>query len=389
MGEGLTGDLLLAAGVIAVLTLFVCGRYLPLPTAVFVSGVKALIPLIYFAYFYDGTWHFLDDQTYFLQGREMLARGYSPLTALSDPEAVTHLMVLVNGPHILYVWWNILAQFLFGPHYFSAVFLNVFLTVLCGAVFYKVILRLEFPASYARAFLVFFLLQWDILAWSSLINLKDILIMLLTALALLSFMRFVLERSPLPLLYLTLTLVSLFFIRYYVIGILAGTVLVWWLLKKDFARQLLLAPLLLLALYLFLPPAWMTQASSHGLGKEIFFQFIRFIGTPLPWSVAEATSFLTVLAVIHWVFLAPMILAGIKLWQEYPMGRLLLLYVLIGACFYALFSELVGPRQRVQFVPVLAWAQFHFLWMLSQRKLLTLLSTRRLKLEYRATALPT
>ena len=52
---------------------------------------------------------------------------------------------------------------------------NTSATVFCG-----ILHRLGFSRGYIRGCLVFFLFHWELLVWSSLLNLKDTLVMTLT-----------------------------------------------------------------------------------------------------------------------------------------------------------------------------------------------------------------
>src|SRR5581483_1368055 len=119
------------------------------------------------------------------------------------------LLLVINlseGYHVLYTWWNLLAQHLFGQHYYSSVFLNVLSTFVSGFVFVRILRLLNFPTAYQRGALIFFLLHWDVLVWSSFVNLKDILVMTLTVGASYFLLVAWMQRSVAHLLGLTATL---------------------------------------------------------------------------------------------------------------------------------------------------------------------------------------
>src|SRR5439155_4300349 len=157
-------------------------RIIGLPTALLAAGLKVSVPLTYFAWSYDGSWNILDDLSYLEWGMHVLDYGFDPLTVFFYPEGRLALFNVSGGPHIIYPWWNMLAIWLFGEHYFSPVLLNVGLTFLAGYFLDRIVHLIGFEKSYRQAFFLFFLFHWDIIAWSSFLNLKDTLVMTLTVL---------------------------------------------------------------------------------------------------------------------------------------------------------------------------------------------------------------
>src|SRR5579862_7388177 len=116
MAEGLTPNLIFAASCVFVFGVILTARKLPLPAAFAITTVKLAIPLVYFSY-YAGTWVFLDDLKYQTEGAGMLEMGYTPISAITTADGLIRLGAFAGGEHILYGWWNLLAEWLFGEYY--------------------------------------------------------------------------------------------------------------------------------------------------------------------------------------------------------------------------------------------------------------------------------
>src|SRR5262249_18312817 len=142
------------------------------------------IALIYFADFYDGRWDFLDDFIYAQQGADLIAAGYNPISALVTAHGRERMFTRSTGVHILYPWSHLRAEYGFGQSYRAAVFLNVLLTFVVGSATARMLEDFGFSRRYVRGFLILFLLHIEVLLWSSIVNLKDILILALAAPAL-------------------------------------------------------------------------------------------------------------------------------------------------------------------------------------------------------------
>ncbi len=198
MADGLTPNLLWLACIIGLLSAWIAWRDLPLSWSIGLGALRIAVPLVYFAWYYDGDWNLLDDLTYFSHADTVLDKGYNPLTVLLDPSGVDLLTSLNGGHHILYSWWNVLAAWLFGSNYYAPVFMNVLASFATGWLLVRTLRKLGLGDSYCKWLLVFFLIHWDTVAWSSFENVKDVLVEFLTAAGLYfaaSFFRSTLRRS--------------------------------------------------------------------------------------------------------------------------------------------------------------------------------------------------
>lgn len=361
MTQGLTTDLLIAALAVGVFGFVLIVRQLSAVIALPVSVIKAAIPLIYFAMFFDGSWTFIDDVTYQSHG-EALRLDYSPLSALLQEEGRAKLIELSDGRHFLYAWWNLFAQSIFGDNYYAAVFLNVLLTFFTGAVLFRLLGDMGFSRSYQRGALVFFLLHWDVLVWSSLVNLKDVLVMALIVPTIYFLIRLRIRFGLIPLLGAVAGLFVLTWIRYYIPFFLISSFVVWILLEGRFRWKYLSAALAGVA-FLVLLLDW--SALEYVQPEQIVLGLMRAPLTPQPWSIEEEYSFLLLPSILHWLLFLPMVIGAIALWGRAAGARFVLVFVVLMMLFYALVPELQGPRHRVQLTFAIVWMQFHFLWLVT------------------------
>lgn len=364
MAEGLTPELLLAAAWTAAACGLVAWRDLPAAWAASLAVARVGLVVGYFAWFYDGLWTTYDDVTYFTQGGDLLSQEYSPLGILLEPGGIERLMNVAESRHFLYTWVNLLAQYAFGPHYFSMVLVNVWLTFAGGYCFARLLAALGFSERYTRYALAFALVQWDVLVWSSFLNVKDPLVQALTMAALACLAEVFCRRRYAALLPLALLYPLFSSVRFYVPLLLGLATAAWSLLEWPDRRKWLLAPALALAVYLLVP--WNSDLWERIDGELISLGAARFLLTPAPWQVQDAYGFLFWPSLAHWAMFLPMLAGAWLLWRESPPARLAWIYLAALVALYAAADELQGPRHRAQLAFLFAWAQFHVVWRLRQ-----------------------
>jgi hypothetical protein len=360
MGYGLTNHLLGFCGGIFVACLFIAWRRLPLWSAVTIAFVRVFIPLLYFAWYYDGTWTFVDGVEYIDHGETLLDQGFSPLSILSrESRDTVHSMA--GSEHILYDWWNLTTMWFFGVYYYVPVLINVLITFCSAHLLAQLLEELHFPASYQRTLQAFYLLHWDIIAWSSVLNLKDIVVQLMTIGFFLCSVRAVRRRSLQDALVCMMLIAGFQYLRFYVPFIIGASAATWMFLEwRDFRKYPLLAGGLVVGIWLL--PARGYQLLESFSPFEICYGIGRFVLTPQPWDVEAEKSFLFLPATLHWLMILPATAGGLMLWLESRVTRVILVYTAILIVLYALAEEIQGPRQRLQLSFVFAWAQMHFLW---------------------------
>lgn len=335
--------------------------------ALLVSILKVFLPFIYFSFFYNNNWNFLDDVSYYLHGTTMLELGYNPISALVDPDGLEMLRGLSLGNHILYAWWNLLGQYLFGRHYFSSVFLNVALTAGIGYFLARIARLCGFSREYSTKLLLFFLVQWELTPWSSMINLKDILVMFLTTMSFFAILKISEDIKVQYLILLSMPIYCFYWIRFYAPFMILLSTLIWFVVFTKGKKKYILLLLVIIFGEIVLSSI---QGSLEEHGENLSFSLINLIVgpfrmlslTPQPWSIQPEYTFLLVPSILNWIFFLPTLIGGWNLWHQSKKSGILLIYLIISLGFYANFPGEDGPRQRVQLMFIIAWMQFDFLY---------------------------
>jgi hypothetical protein len=367
-----TPELFRAAGWVFLFGLLVASRDLPLRWALLVAGIKVAIPLAYFSYDNFGAIHLSDALEYYYSTLMLFRRGIDASFFFGNPENLLIVGKLLGSQLFAYPLWNILAFSAFGPYYFSPVLFNVGLTFVAGWFFVRVLKEVGLPRDYRTAALAFFLLHGEVVAWSSVLNLKDTMAMTVT-LAVLHQLLLLKGFNPARLLLVAGLLSLLFLVRFYAPAFVLGAVLLHRLVggtgrtghggAARLSTVLALAGGLAYLLIRYHDTILRLAGSIQPLAVP--YDFVRFATTPLPWNLLEDYTFLMIPAALHLILLVPAVLAIPGLWRRFPDARFLFLYLMLVVSFYSVFTDWQGPRQRFQAVSVIAWLQFHALWMLA------------------------
>lgn len=364
----LGGNLYATAALVGALSFLAVRGCLRARFALLLVAIRVAIPLVYFLHYYNQSWNLGDDLVYAEAGRHFLSLGYSPLSILHNAGAMGTLRDMVNGP-VGYGWYNVLAQYLFGWKYSSAVFLNVAVSFCAARLLFELALLAGFSRRYAAALLAFFALQWDVVAWTSFLDVKDILVMTFSLAALYCFARLYLEPRMPPALGLLASLYGIYSLRFYDVALLAIVAAAWLALRERGTRSTVILALVTLLGLLILPGLVLGGSVGAALSQyapalwagditALLGGALHFILNPAPWQVGPEYSFLIVPSALHWIFLVPASLAAVKLWRRSAIASLPILYLAVIVLFYAAISGENGMRFRFQTVFALSWCQF-------------------------------
>ena len=362
MLEGFTTDLVLVAFCRWGRSALIAGRDMPLPLSLFLATVRVGVPLVYFAWYFDATWNVGDDLVYAAHGRELMDCGYNPFTVLWHEDGRAYLQSLSQGHHVLYGWWNLTAMSLFGEHYYSPVFSNIVVSFVGGSLLARTVRQLGFSAGYCLGLQVFWLLHWDAIAWSSLLNIKDVLVQTLTIAILFCLVGIIVERKTRYLVGFLAVAQLFWWIRFYVPVIVLTAAMIWMLTQWNDSRKYLFIPLGAVAYYFAAP--LIGGARDYWQFESLFYGAIRFSLTPIPWNVEAVYEYLVIPMSLHWLSFIPALVGAGYLWSESKHARLFFIYLACLVGIYAITEDLLGPRQRFQVAFLFAWAQFHFAWKL-------------------------
>ena len=348
----------LVAGIVCAIVLHRIAQW---RTAMLIAAGKVTLPLVFFSWYYTGAWTIIDDTTYYREGRVLLAAGYNPLTIFLDKKGFAALLVVSNGYQFLYGWFNMLMQDLVAQTYWAPVFGNVVLTCIGAVLLATIAGECGASRAYARALGVYFAVQAELVAWSSFLNVKDILVLTLTMALLLGLLRLSRRFTWGALALVVLAGFVLFWIRFYV-PLVAGFAFVASRLRpRTLLRGGVLVGLVGVAGLLLVLRSTLAGL-SHMVdlhSADLAYGWLRTLLSPLPWSLQPEYGFLQVPAVLHFALFPIMVLGAYSLWRTAPSTRLLFIYAMLVLLAVSAHPELQGPRHRIQILFILAWAEFH------------------------------
>ena len=329
--------------------------------AFILSPLKALIPLVYFANFYDGSWNLLDDLTYFKKGDALLGTGYNPFLIFFTSDGRNVLFATVGDRTVIYPWWNMLAIYVFGPFYSSPIFLNVATTFVSAAVLFKMARLSGCSEKYSKWLCIFCLIQWDILAWSSFVDVKDTLVMMLTLLTLYCAILVVRSRKIGHAVLLACIASTFWWIRFYIPVLMLISFAIWIVFAVKGLKKL---PWIVFAasVFYFVLPEGAFELLQEYYNQDLILGPLKMALTPQPWSIDPVYSFLLIPSILHWILFVPAVFAGAVMFRKNRVFRFAAIYFLVLIVFYGVIPQLYGSRERQQVAWVLVWAQFHFLW---------------------------
>lgn len=361
--------------VIFLITAIVSFYFLKSPfVAIGAAFLKSGIFFVYFCFYFDGTFTFLDDWTYFNKGRDLLARD---IGVLNLPGNWDYVLMIGGGDHFLYYLYNAYAFRLFGEYYFSPVACNVLITVLI-AYFGSGLAKREFGISTLQSkwFYIFVLFHPDILAWSNVMNGKDVLVLFLHVVLLISVSLLYRGRIGASLLIFFPTVFMLFFLRFYVPLLFAASLLISALVYKKHITTYfgygISGGLLILVIW-WIGFAGIEDAFSR-LREDMtnpLYGFVRMLVTPVPFNTEINYAFLNFPSLFHWLSLPLACFGIVRLFRVKSIFcRFFCIYFLSFMVLYAIYGELQGPRHRVQLD--YAFAVFQFIGFLALMRSATL-----------------
>lgn len=323
--------------------------------AFFVSTIKAFIFFIYFFYFFDTNFRytFFDDITYITTANEYVNNGKTFFNLISNP---LNLVAVFGHFHFLYYLYNILAIEIFGHYYFAPVAMNIIVTFFTAIVLYKLLFKLQLNNSIIMFITIFYLLNWDMLAWS-IINFKDFLVQFITISLFYLIIKNDIKFNLMNIIFITILVINVIFLRFYIpFFILLAYFVFKIFLKYKYAKKanknlylllIFLFPIIVSIILKLFFTSDLDLFISHFSNPII--GIIRFILTPLPFHMANGYNFLLFPSLIDFLLL-PLFFYGIYLFYKIKSKYkyLILIYFFIVIIFYGSFPELAGPRHKIQ-----------------------------------------
>jgi hypothetical protein len=328
-----------------------------------VTTLKAGLFLLYFGWFFNGTYTFLDDWRYLDIGEHLAANGIGLLGIISHYQ---YIVSTVTGQNIAYYVYNATAVDLFGAGYYAPVTLNIVLTFISAGLLMKTArsgLGLERRA--AIGLFAFLALSPDILAWSTIPNFKDTLVATGTAAAVCAVAMVDRHRIGRAVLLAVAAAFVLVVTRLYVplmLGVAFGITL---FLSPHGRRNPWLW--LLGAAALFFVVRYMGHGSLVDALRAVRSRMdnpvvgvVRFLVTPVPFHTAPGYGFMNLPQMFYWA-LMPLMFYGIRsVWRKATVSaRFMVIYFVLMLLLYGSFTTLQGARHRVQIDGLVVIFQFY------------------------------
>lgn len=313
------------------------------------SFIKSGLFFTYFNMFFDGTFTYLDDWNYVDGGILFLKNGIF-LSNIFENWATA--LMIGNGSHFLYYLYNAYSFLIFGEYYFAPVVLNILITLFISLIG-TLIVKYEFNFNNRQKiyFYFFLMLHPDILAWSSFINIKDIVVLFLHILTLYSISLYYRKKYAPALILIIICFSFLSFLRFYTPFLFA---IAFILSQIKFSRLKLthcFIALIVICCVIIILGNRINEA-YYLLLQDIsnpLTGFFRILLSPIPFHTEPSYNFLNLPMIFHWATF-PILLEGIIQIKRMktPFSRFFVFYILTFLILYAIYNELQGPRHRVQ-----------------------------------------
>ena len=324
-------------------------------TSFILAFVKCALPYIYFSDVLgdNWTWNLKDDLGYMEAAKFLLSKDTDPLGLILFDSERRHLFSIAGGHHVLFQWLNYASFYYLSPKYFAPVYINIALTAVATVLFMRVLKIADYSYRSVIQIGALSCVGLELLSWSSFLNLKEPVVILLTTAALYFMVGFNKYKKLRHLVGFGLVCLLFYYLRFYLPVLF---VIAYLLAVFPWSS---LAPVVLLT---FTTVA--TLASQIGVNQIDRFHFdnfafnaLRFLLSPRPWGIEASYSFLLLTSVFH-LALVPLAFVGFTLTSKKGFaGRLFASYVVILVIFYALLPDFNGPRHRHQMYFVMALFQ--------------------------------
>lgn len=324
--------------------------------------IKAGLFFLNYWLFFKGQVTGFDDLYYLEMASKLRGMDFVIMDVFQRRQEV---MDLAESAHIFYPIYNYYGVALFGDFYFAPVTLNVLATLPVAYVGMRLGMA-EFGLSrkQARVFFLFLLLHPEILAWSTVFNGKETLVLLCHVLFLTGVSLFFRKRILASILVISPVIYVLFGLRFYTPPLFAAAFFAYSViaLKGKYRLALMvLAATCSILLFLQLRGGWdyILNIYVSSLNNPLI-GFVHFLLTPRPFFTDPEYEFLDWPSVYHWLAIPLFFMGLARVYRlKTRFSRYFIYYFITIMVFYSSFSELQGARHRFQLA--FAFAIFEFL----------------------------
>jgi hypothetical protein len=317
-----------------------------------VAALKSGLFLIYFGFLFDGTFTFRDDWKYLRFGEELVQNGVGIFNLMHNYDYVRST---VKSANLFYYVYDATALVVFGHGYFAPVAANILLTFIAAGMLTKAArLGLGMGRRASIGLFVFLALSPSLLAWSTVANLKDILVATGTA-GIVYAVALVETGKPKRAVMVTIGCGLILALTRFYVPLMLGAAFGIVLLASRRGRR---SPWLWLAGVVAL--AVVVHELGHDSIGGAIHQFrsrlsdpvigvLRFVLTPIPFHTQQQYAFLNLPQVFFWAMLPLQLYGIVSVWRSKRItGRFMVIYFVMMTLLYGAFPTLQGPRHRIQ-----------------------------------------
>ena len=362
----INNDLIWTSFVIFFLGFMTLRNFYTQRTSLLLASFKVVVFFSYYYLLYSPAETYQDSVVYRWESEVFAYISNNPFTIFFQEGIYQGMKKTAEGIHIFYGWWNYVGDYYFGRNDFGVSALNVLLSIGVSCIFILFSQEVGFSKEYAKCLGVFSLFQWDLLAWSTVVNLKSTSLVFFIFLFFYSSFIFLKKNNWLGAVGIVIGLFFLIWIRIYIAIMLSGIFAIMVLLETR-NKKIVISSFLIIGLLggIILNKFGVSKISRFFVfdPNTFFYNIIRFWLTPKPWGIVPHAKFQYFTSVFHLIFFIPFLIGAIKLIKEKKIFWYVL-SLLVGLSMFYGMRELngVGARHRVQFAFFICWAQFHFLW---------------------------
>lgn len=336
-----------------------------------IAAVKAGLFVLYFGVLFDGTYTFLDDWHYLRVGELLASQHIGVLNFFSNYHYVRST---VESANLSYYIYNATAIDVFGAGYYAPVAVNVLLTFLAAGLLMKTArMGLGMSRRVSLGLFACLALAPSILAWSTLTNMKDILVATATA-GVVYAVALVDAGKVWRALAVTVVGAGVLVVTRFYVPLTLGAGFGLALLCSRRARRSpwlwLLGVAALVALVHILGRGSLVSA-LHDLRAHAdnpVTGIVRFIATPIPFHTAPGYGFLDLPQLLYWLLLPCEAYGLVTVWRKRTLtAHFLVIYFLLMTALYGVLVSLQGPRHRIQIDGLIVIFQYYGILALARR----------------------
>ena len=402
--------------ILFLISFLILKKKLGINVAIFVSFIKTIIPLIYFSIYVDNTWHNNGDDQMYMSAGILMYDVLSNLFNLNisyldfnfpydqsyyfvkelkeqsiDLDFLERFYLTIdyfsnNSFFFKSIHWVAFFSFIFfGFNWYAIIILNIILNIISSIYIYKFSRKFNYSKYYAKFLMIFFLLNLEILSWTSFMSLKESLALLVNIVIFYYFYKVFKKFSIKDLSVLLILILFTYTIRTYLTGFyLIYFIFIYSLLYynfkfilKNYNYILFLSIPILIVIYQFTPGY--TIYADYFFGYYFVFHipfyeiitlhydlidfvksFFSFWLGPKPWSVDLNNNFLFISAIVHYLLVIPALVGSYQISKRNNYFLVMIIFLIIMSLIYSYVG--FENRHRFQFSFIYIWAQSHFIY---------------------------